>query len=315
VNEPAEILASFKPYYETAELADVTDPYIVTELKAKLDAQGLYDTYEVDRVVEVALRGKKAKQSELDAALTPVASRLLVQFSDAKKAYLSSAPDSAAAKAAKDRMDSLVLFKGDIAAYVRVYGFLSQIFDYGNTDIEKRSIFFRLLQPLLEFGREREGVDLSALRLTAYTIKSLGDSKLVLGAGDPEKLYPTDKVGSGEVQDKQRIALAELIEKVNDLFEGDLTPGDKLVYVNDVIKGKLLESEKLAEQAANNTKEQFKNSPDLDKELEGAIIDALAAHSEMSKQALESATLRADLKSVLLGAGQLWEELRRLGRV
>jgi type I restriction enzyme R subunit len=47
------------------------------------------------------------------------------------------------------------------------------------------------------------------------------------------------------VQDKTKIALAELIAKVNDLFEGDLTPGDKLVYVNDVIKGKLMESEKL----------------------------------------------------------------------
>ena len=44
------------------------------------------------------------------------------------------------------------------------------------------------------------------------------------------------------MQDKAKIALSELIAKVNDLFEGDLTPGDKLVYVNDVIKGKLMES-------------------------------------------------------------------------
>jgi type I restriction enzyme R subunit len=74
-------------------------------------------------------------------------------------------------------------------------------------------------------------------------------------------------VAPAQVQDKTKIALAELIAKVNDLFEGDLTPGDKLVYVNDVIKGKLMESEKLAEQAANNTKEQFANSPDLAKEI------------------------------------------------
>ncbi len=47
------------------------------------------------------------------------------------------------------------------------------------------------------------------------------------------------------MQDKTKIALAELIARVNDLFEGDLTPGDKLVYVNDVISGKLMESEKL----------------------------------------------------------------------
>jgi type I restriction enzyme R subunit len=34
---------------------------------------------------------------------------------------------------------------------------------------------------------------------------------------------------------------AEIIAKVNDLFEGDLTDDDQLVYVNNVIKGKLLE--------------------------------------------------------------------------
>jgi len=187
---------------------------------------------------------------------------------------------------------------------------MSQIFDYGNTDVEKRAIFFRLLYPLLTYGREREGVDLSALKLTAYTIKSIGDPTLDLGTGDQVKIDPTDEGGSGEVQDKAKIALSELIAKVNDLFEGDLTPGDKLVYVNDVIKGKLMESEKLAEQAANNTKELFANSPDLAKEIMGAVMDALTAHTAMSKQALESEQLRADMKDVLLGAGKLWEGLR-----
>ena len=310
VNDPAEILAAFKPYFETAELSGVTDPYIVHELRAKLDAQAVYDTFEVDRVVAVAIKGKKAKTSDMDAAILPVANRLLMAYGQAKKDWQAAGDDAKKAKAAKDTMDSLILFKNDIAAYVRVYGFLSQIFDYGNTDIEKRSIFFRLLHPLLTYGREREGVDLSALKLTAYTIKSLGDPTLNLAAGEAVKIDPTDDIGSGQVQDKAKVALAELIAKVNDLFEGDLTPGDKLVYVNDVIKGKLMESEKLAEQALNNTKEQFAASPDLANEILGAVMDALTAHTAMSKQALESEKLRADMKDVLLGAGKLWEGLR-----
>ena len=310
VNDPVDILAAFKPYFETAELSGVTDPYIVTELKAKLDGQALYDTFEVDRVVNVALKGQRAKPSELDAATTPVASRLLGAYAEAKKAFDAAGDDAKKEKAAQDTMDSLILFKSDIAAYVRIYGFMSQIFDYGNTDVEKRAIFFRLLYPLLTYGREREGVDLSALKLTAYTIKSIGDPTLNLETGDPVKIDPTDEGGSGEVQDKAKIALSELIAKVNDLFEGDLTPGDKLVYINDVIKGKLMESEKLVEQAANNTKEQFSNSPDLTKEIMGAVMDALIAHTAMSKQALESKQLRADMKDVLLGAGKLWEGLR-----
>jgi type I restriction enzyme R subunit len=310
VNDAADILGAFKPYYETAELSGVTDPYVVHELRAKLDSQALYDTYEVDRVVGVAMRGKMARQSDLDAALMPVASRLLASFAQAKKALEAAGDDAKAAQSAKDTMDSLILFKGDIATYVRLYGFLSQIFDYGNTDIEKRSIFFRLLHPLLTYGREREGVDLSALRLMAYTIKSLGDPKLNLTDGPTVPIEPTGEVGSGAVQDKVRIALNELIEKVNDLFEGELTPGDKLVYVNDVIKGKLLESQKLAEQAVNNTKEQFAASPDLANEIMNAVMDALTAHTAMSKQALESEKLRDDMKDVLLGAGRLWEGLR-----
>jgi type I restriction enzyme R subunit len=310
VNDPADILAAFKPYYETAELSGVTDPYIVHELKAKLDAQALYDTFEVDRVVAVAVKGKKAKTSDMDAAILPVANRLLTAYGQAKKDWQAAGDDAKKAKAAKDTMDSLFLFKNDIAAYVRIYGFLSQIFDYGNTDIEKRSIFFRLLHPLLTYGREREGVDLSALKLTAYTIKSLGDPALNLDAGDAVRIDPTDDIGSGQVQDKTKVALAELIAKVNDLFEGDLSPGDKLVYVNDVIKGKLMESEKLAEQALNNTKEQFAASPDLANEILGAVMDALTAHTAMSKQALESEKLRADMKDVLLGEGKLWEGLR-----
>lgn len=310
VNDPADILAAFKPYYETAELSGVTDPYIVHELKAKLDGQALYDTFEVDRVVNVALKAGKGKTSDLDAAILRVASRILMSFAQAKQEFEAAGDDAKRGKAAKEAMDSLILFKNDIATYVRVYGFLAQIFDYGNTDIEKRSIFFRLLHPLLNYGREREGVDLSALKLTAYTIKSLGDPTLNLATGNPVQIEPTTDVGAGQVQDKTKVALAELIERVNDLFEGDLTPGDKLVYVNDVIKGKLMESEKLAEQAVNNTKEQFAASPDLANELIGAVMDALAAHTTMSNQVLHSEKLQADVKDVLLGAGKLWESLR-----
>jgi hypothetical protein len=40
-------------------------------------------------------------------------------------------------------MDALLLFKNDMGAFVRLYTFLSQIFDYGNTAIEKRAIFYK----------------------------------------------------------------------------------------------------------------------------------------------------------------------------
>ena len=102
-----------------------------------------------------------------------------------------------------------------------------------------------------------------------------------------------------------------MIEKLNDLFSGETTDQDQLVYVNHVIKGKLLESQTLRQQAASNTKEQFANSPDLAKELLNAIIGALDAHTAMSTQALNSEQIRSGLKDVLLGPARLYESLRQ----
>ncbi|WP_332671660.1 type I restriction endonuclease subunit R [Aromatoleum sp.] len=314
VNDPDEILAAFKQYHTTAELAGVSDPELVYTLRAKLDGLGFYDNFEVERVAEVATRGRN--QSELDRALVPVADRLLKRFAAAQTRLRASEDGSEAARTAKQEIDALVLFKRDIGTYFRLYGFLSQIFNYGNTDIEKRAIFFRLLHKLLDFGRETETVDLSSLALTHYTVKNLGVRRLNLndsGEGD-YKLKPTGP-GGGEVRDKEKAALDEIIARVNELFIGDLTEGDKLLYVNNAIKGKLLECEELIEQAVNNTKEQFGSSPDLDARILDAVMDALSAFTSMSKQALESEKIRADIKSILLGPCRLYELLRRQAEV
>jgi type I restriction enzyme R subunit len=194
---------------------------------------------------------------------------------------------------------------------MRVYAFLSQIFDYGNTAIEKRAIFFRRLLPLLEFGREREGVDLSRVVLTHHKLKNQGKRTLPLGVGEP--LPPLTDPGSGQLQEKEKARLAEIIEKVNTLFDGELSDEDKLVYVNHVLKSKLLESKILVQQAGSNSKEQFSNSPDFSNELMNAIMDALSAHTTMSKQALDSERVRNGLKDVLLGPAQLYEALREQG--
>ena len=289
VNDPAEVLAAFKTYHTTAELSATTDPNLVFNLRAKLDSSGHYDDFEVDRVVGVELN-PNAKQSELIYALEPVLDRIMKRYKAAQETLklARDKEDAKAIKAAQDELDALVLFKGDLGAYIRLYTFLSQIFDYGNTAIEKRAIFFRRLLPLLEFGREREGIDLSKVVLTHHNLKNLGPKAMPLGEGDTLKLAPITESGSGSVQEKEKALLNEIIEKVNDLFEGELSDQDKLVYVNNVIKGKLLESEKLRQQATNNTKEQFANSPDLKIELMNAIMGALDAHNLMSSQALNS---------------------------
>lgn len=69
---------------------------------------------------------------------------------------------------------------------------------------------------------------------------------------DLSKVVPITEAGSGSVQGKQAIYMAELIEKLNELFGAGTTDPDKLVYANNV------------------------------------LMDALDAHTLMSAQALSS---------------------------
>ena len=113
VNDTEEMLASFKAYHTTAELSATTDPNLVFNLRAKLDAAGHYDDFEVDRVVAVELN-PNARQSELVSALEPVQDRIMKRYKAAQAALklIVIENDDIHRKAAQDELDALVLFKG-----------------------------------------------------------------------------------------------------------------------------------------------------------------------------------------------------------
>ena len=310
VNDPDQVLAAFKTYYTTAQLSDVTDPQIILKLRSKLDGTGYYDEYEIDRVVAIEI-DPKAKPSQLASAIKPVADRLLKKFATAKEARnqaLSSKQDGEA-KAAKDAMDSLILFRTDMMTYLKAYTFLSQIFDYANTDFEKRAIFFRYLTRLLKFGREREGIDLSQITLTHHRLKRIDPRALPLSDKDAPKLKPVTEAGSGEVREKQTAYLSELIEKLNTIFGSDTTDGDQLSFIN-TLGEKTLESKRLQQQAASNTKEQFNASPDLTAEIIEAVMETMDVQQELSTRALNSTEVRDGVKHWLLNYFKLYEKLR-----
>ena len=308
VNEAEQVLAAFQQYYTTAELADISDPGVILDLRNKLDATAFYDQFEVDRVAAVVVN-PKATQAQLDAAIGPVSNRLLVRFKLARQTRKAEPEGSRAHQDAKDQEDSLLLFKGDLGTYIRAYEFLGQMFDYGNTAYEKLYLFAKMLFPLLDYGRERDGIDLSALRLSHHKMRDLGQQRLNLSPDAPAApLTPVTDVGSGQVQERHKQLLGEIISALNDLFEGELTDGDKVSFFEG-LRTKLLESDTLRAQAAANGEAQFSNSPSLQDELLKALMDAMAAHQSMSTQALNSEMMQARILSVLLGPGQLWKAL------
>jgi len=307
-NQPEEVLEAFRTYYETATLESTTDPNLVFNTKQKLDALGHYDDHEVDRVVRAEL-DPRATQADLVAAIKPVQDRLDRLFKQAQQDQRSAAArgDARGEKEAKDQIEALKLFRADMGGYVRLYTFLSQIYDYQQTAVEARAIFYKRLVPLLEFSWERESVDLSTVQLVRYRLQDRGQAEMVIAKG--EALKPITATGSGSVQDKQRAQLRDLIETLNALFEGELTDEDTLVYVDQVLRTKMLASPTLRAQARSNTAAQFEVSTDLPATLKDAIITAMDDHTKMSTQALNDSKVFNGILRFLLKTG-LFEALR-----
>ena len=109
--------------------------------------------------VEVELN-PKAKQSDLVAALEPVADRLLKRYK-AAQARWQVAPGAAGREGREGgqgrdgRADPVQAGHGRIPARLHLPVADLRLRQHG--DREARSIFYRRLLPLLEFGREREG--------------------------------------------------------------------------------------------------------------------------------------------------------------
>ena len=145
--------------------------------------------------------------------------------------------------------------------------------------------------------------------LTHHHLKDLGGRSLGLAGGDTPKLAPITEAGSGSVQEQQKVYMAELIAKLNDMFGGDTSDQDKLRFASYTFE-KVLESDKLRQQAHNNTNMQFIDSPDVTPATLNAVIEGYDAHSSLSKQALNSPAALRCLVDVFHNHFKLYDRLR-----
>ncbi|MEN8133108.1 MAG: type I restriction endonuclease subunit R, partial [Pseudomonadota bacterium] len=293
VNDPAEIQRAFEPYYKTAELETTSDPNQIHELQNKLDDARIYTQAEIDAFAHVYFN-PKSRQRQLQAHIAPAVDR----YRDRRQAAL--------ANKDKKALDELDLFRKDIISFVRLYDFLSQVIDYGDTDLEKRYVFFQHLAPWIKQENQHRQIDLSSVELTHYRLDALAQRQIHLGEKD-EKLTPPTEVGKGKPHEPEKASLAELIHQLNQLFEGELTEADLLGYANH-IKGKMLENDKLAKQAATNSKEQFALG-DFQKILMDNVIDGLDRYQDMASQVMGDDRVQKAFSDIILDV--VYEELKQ----
>ena len=318
LNDPEEVLAEFKVYYQTAELSDVSDPNIVYEVMDKLGAVGIYHWSEVEAFVQ-AYNSKAANQAKLTNICKPPVERFTLRYKEATQVLHSAQAELSKAKAerndksikfsenslknAKEARDILEVFKKDLLSFHRYYEFCSQIVDFNDFELEKLSIFSKYLYPLLRLDAMQDDIDLSDVVMTHYRLHEQREADLQLGykvgeENDDNYLRPS-KEGVGAVpKDPKTELLHEIIERMNDLFiEDGLTEADMLNYANTIC-GKVSEDEVAMDQLRSNNKEQamLGQFPDS---INKAVIESMGIHEKMAMKVLSNEAVAQGFVSLM----------------
>ncbi|WP_180183093.1 type I restriction endonuclease subunit R [Acinetobacter sp. YH01020] len=299
-NEPQDILDAFQPYYQTAELADVSNPDQVYDLKNKLDASGIYQKTEVEQFAD-AFYAKNKSPAAVANICKPALQRWEQRYIKAVNDYdvtknrleitkrtnepvLIANAENEFADAKKAR-DALEIFKKDLGSFSRFYEFMSQIVDYDDKDLEKLSLYARALRPMLrEQIADEDVIDLSNVEMTHYRLSKLRQQDIQLQADSTEhKLEPANDVGTAKAKDKKEDFLSQILRRVNDLFVTDnLTDQDMINYAYTVAD-KMAENTRMMTQIHNNPREQAMLG-EFDTALDDAVLDSNAAHMEQMTQ-------------------------------
>ncbi|WP_211442692.1 type I restriction endonuclease subunit R [Collimonas humicola] len=300
-NAPEDILTAFQPYFQTAELADVSDPDLIFDLNDKLRASGIFTWTEVEQFCD-AFFVKSKSNAAIANICKPAVERWQKRYKSAVEAYKHArdmfertkktadavliANAESSLKECKKEKDALEIFKKDLATFVRFYEFMSQIVDYDDKDLEKLSLYARNLRPMLrETIMDEDEIDLSSIVLSHYRVSKIRQQHLIMQESDEYKLEPGDAVGTAKAKDKQVEFLSQIVHRLNELFITDqLTEADMVNYAT-TISDKVRENELVMRQLLSNSPEQAMLG-DFPKAVDDAVMDSSAAHQNQMMQLL-----------------------------
>ena len=240
VNDRGEIHEAFKAYYEGATMGEEVDPARMYQIRSELDAAGVYLAEEVERFCNVYFKPRQrqsaADHQAMNAALDPAVSRFTARLEDDE--------------------EEAELWRGKAQAFRNLYGFLSQVIPYQDSDLERLHVFLRHLAAKLPCRRPGPAYRFDDdVRLEYYRLQKISEGSISLRHGDARPLDGPTEVGSGLVR-SESVPLSRLIDVVNERFGTDFTQADQLLF--DQIVETAIADEGLREAAAVNPDDKFK---------------------------------------------------------
>ena len=235
VNTADDIREAFQPFYQETSISQEVNVDLIYNLQKELHNYKIYSDNDIEAFCNIYYSEKKQDNTmmgKISSVLKPVSDR----YND---------------KATDDRYN----FRRQLRSYIKWYGYIAQICRMFDKDMQKEYMFCIYLLHLLP-DEPTQTLDLDgALKLEFYKLDKTfkGDITLINQSG----VYDTGG-GKGKTVAEQKEPLEEVIRKINDLFAGDFTDGDRVI-LNDM-HDRLKADEKLIRVAKTSDPKIFTQS-------------------------------------------------------
>ncbi len=273
VNDAEEIQEAFRQYYEGSVMGEAVDPDRLYELKAELDASGVYLQDEVDEFSGIFFAPKRKQSPSDHKAMNALLDKAVARFQQLQKDAEEEAED----------------WRRKAQVFRNLYAFLSQVIPYQDSDLEKLYTWMRYLALKLPRRKSGPGYQFDEeVELEYYRLQKISEGSISLQKGYAKPLDGPRETGTGMVREES-VPLSRLIDIINERFGAELTEADQLFF--DQIAEAAALDEGLQQAAQANPLDKFQLL--FRQTLESLFIERMEMNEElfsdyMSNQEMQS---------------------------
>jgi type I restriction enzyme R subunit len=289
VNDPAGIQEAFRQYYEGSVMGEQVDPDKLYEVKAELDASGIYLHTEVAEFARVFFAPKRRQSPGDHKTMNAILDRAVARFVQLQNT----------------EEEETELWRGKLQAFRNLYSFLSQVIPYQDSDLEKLFTYLRHLTLKLPKRKSGPGYQFDEeVELDYYRLQKISEGSINLNEGYAKPLDGPREVGTGMVRE-EHVSLSRLIDIINQRFGGELNEADQLFF--DQIAEAASQNELLQKAAEVNSLDKFQLV--FRQVLESLFIERMELNEELFTDYMGKPEMQ-DLVSKWLGS-QVYDRLSR----
>lgn len=309
VNDPADIVDSFKPYFKQAHIDTDIPANALSDLGDELDRAEFYTMDELDALGTAFV--EKATSEKLQGLIAPIRGRWNEHM---RQARLNND---------KEAFADGKTFKTNCVKYTNAWEFLSQIVDYQDVTLHKRAIVAGLLASNLNIERQEDDDDYTTgIELVGVSVEPVEvDADLGLPKQEIDGALPLPGFDGRPVSENSPVKTAfdEAVEKVNAILAaaGVTASDEATASAIRASYGKLAEDPQIQGMANENDAKQLASTSAFKQKglqaLLGSAQESQEVYTTLSADMDNVETVLQALAGLLVAASKDAEVKKRLG--